>query len=86
MHFLLGVYFCMTQSRSGSYHMYTVPVWLAAAGGVWCGALYYFARHIELIALIPENSWEGTDRPLIPVWTKVGCAMAALAVYEASPR
>lgn len=61
--------------------MYTVPVWLVAMAGVWCGALYFFTRHVESIVTIPDSAFEGTQRPLEPLWGKVGCAMTALQVY-----
>lgn len=85
MHFLLGLYFCLTRSRPGSYHMYTVPVWLVVCAGVWCGVLYFFTQLVELVVNAPEDSFEGTDRPLVPIWSKVGCALSALNVYGAPP-
>ncbi|GAB1318844.1 hypothetical protein MFIFM68171_09054 [Madurella fahalii] len=81
LHFLLGLYFCLTRSRPGSYHMYTVPVWLVVCAGVWGGVLYYFTQFVELIVNTSETFFEGTDRPLVPVWSKVGCALSGLNVF-----
>lgn len=81
------MYFCVTQSRPGSYHMCIVPVWLVVGAGAWGSALYYFSRHVELVGSLPESTWsrKGAEQPLLPTWTKVGCAMTALNVYV-SPR
>ena len=75
------MYFCVTQTRPGSYHKYIVPPWVLAGAGVWAAALYYFARHVVQTEGIPASTWERADKPLLPTWTKVGCAMAALNVY-----
>ncbi|KAK4193901.1 hypothetical protein QBC35DRAFT_9241 [Podospora australis] len=81
LHFLLGMYFCLTQSRPGNYHIYIVPIWLFCAAGVWCGALYYFTKQVELVSNpFWSHLFASSDQPLVPTWSKVGLAMSAVNI------
>ncbi|KAK4236366.1 hypothetical protein C8A03DRAFT_16976 [Achaetomium macrosporum] len=74
LHCLLGVYCCATRAKARSYHIYIVNPWLVVCAGLWCGALYYFARGLR-----SENTRAGPDQRLLP-WTKAGCAMSSLGM------
>lgn len=82
VHFLLGLYICFTGNRPGMHHLYVIPATLVACAGVWCGALYYFARALEvLLGPLGIIIGEGPPgQPLYATWVKVGIATAALNV------
>ncbi|KAK4204145.1 hypothetical protein QBC40DRAFT_273494 [Triangularia verruculosa] len=83
IHFLLGLYFCLTQSLPGHYHKIIVPIFLIAGAGVWAACLYYFAKQVDLLLTYPSLArvWEKTEQPLTATWSKVGLATAALNVF-----
>ncbi|KAK4166023.1 hypothetical protein QBC43DRAFT_314777 [Cladorrhinum sp. PSN259] len=81
IHFLLGFYFCITQARPGIHHAYIVPPWLVCGAGVWCGALYYFTKLLEVIVVLNTSTrYPQPHQSLTPTWTKVGCAMTGFNV------
>ncbi|KAK4181857.1 hypothetical protein QBC36DRAFT_641 [Triangularia setosa] len=83
IHFLLGLYFCLTQPLPGHYHKIIVPIFLVIAAGVWAACLYYFAKQVDLLLTYPSLAlvWEKTEQPLTATWSKVGLATAALNVF-----
>ncbi|KAK4231276.1 hypothetical protein QBC38DRAFT_242132 [Podospora fimiseda] len=84
LHFLLGVYFCITQARPGIHHAYIVPPWLLSGAAVWSVALYYFTKVLEAILktfpITSSLNYPQPTQPLTPTWTKVGCAMTGFNV------
>jgi hypothetical protein len=81
LHVLLGVYCYLTKTRPGLYRVYVVLACVVICAGLWCGALYYVARHVTLFNC-SESPCLGqeTRRGMVSTWTIVGCAMCALSV------
>ncbi|KAK3369040.1 hypothetical protein B0T24DRAFT_681090 [Lasiosphaeria ovina] len=84
LHFVLGLYFCFTQNRLGSYHLYIVPPWLLICAGVWCACLYYFTIQVDYITKFPHQVFraaDGTVQNDVATWSKVGLATSALDIF-----
>jgi len=86
LHVLLGLYLYLIQTQAGRSPAYIAPVWLVVCTGIWCGPLYYFGRHVDLVLNHPESAWlrAGADPRLLSRWSKAGCAMSTLSVYVKS--
>ncbi|KAK0735851.1 hypothetical protein B0T21DRAFT_412445 [Apiosordaria backusii] len=83
IHFLLGLYFCLTQSLPGTYHNILIPIFLLLGTAVWSACLYYFAKFVDHLLTYPSltSSWSTTSQPQTPTWSKVGLATSVLNIF-----
>ncbi|KAH8889734.1 hypothetical protein GQ53DRAFT_190563 [Thozetella sp. PMI_491] len=84
LHFILGLYFCFTQNRPGRHHLFVVPTTFTLGAGVWCAALYYFARTTDVLLRLNLSYPPGTNHNAkvqdLQTWTYVGCGVTGVSV------